>query len=198
MQGKSTEESITREYVIKNAKLDRSNQLEMEKEEPKAHTPSKDINFAMCTDDFKLTCLSGDDARNQPDEAIIEGYLNIGLKIYLVMTYFIDIFVETKEKIEIIYFTEYVGEGHCSSKGTSRNPTPNKGIRKEEIDFPLGADADNMNRTRLPSNESQEEDDYKNTNNADDVSSGMGKPPSTAFSAVSNVSTGQLIPTSGM
>ena len=86
MQGKSTEESITREYVIKNAKLDRSNQLEMEKEEPKAHTPSKDINFAMCTDDFKLTCLSGDDARNQPDEAIIEGYLNIGLKIYLVMT----------------------------------------------------------------------------------------------------------------
>ena len=56
----------------------------MEKEEPKAHTPSKDINFAMCTDDFKLTCLSGDDARNQPDEAIIEGYLNIGLKIYLV------------------------------------------------------------------------------------------------------------------
>ena len=84
MQGKSTEESITREYVIKNAKLDRSNQLEMEKEEPKAHTPSKDINFAMCTDDFKLTCLSGDDARNQPDEAIIEGYLNIGLKIYLV------------------------------------------------------------------------------------------------------------------
>ena len=88
MQGKSTEESITREYVIKNAKLDRSNQLEMEKEEPKAHTPSKDINFAMCTDDFKLTCLSGDDARNQPDEAIIEGYLNIGLKIYLVMTAF--------------------------------------------------------------------------------------------------------------
>ena len=86
MQGKSTEESITREYVIKNAKLDRSNQLEMEKEEPKAHTPSKDINFAMCTDDFKLTCLSGDDARNQPDEAIMEGYLNIGLKIYLVMT----------------------------------------------------------------------------------------------------------------
>ena len=54
-----------------------------------------------------------------------------------------------------------------------------------------------MNRTRLPSNESQEEDDYKNTNNADDASSGMGKPPSTAFSAVSNVSTGQLIPTSG-
>ena len=55
-----------------------------------------------------------------------------------------------------------------------------------------------MTRTRLPSNASQEEDDYKNTNNADDVSSGMGKPPSTAFSAISNVSTGQLIPTSGM
>ena len=55
-----------------------------------------------------------------------------------------------------------------------------------------------MSRTRLPSNESQEEDDYKNTNNADDASSGIGKPPSTAFSAVSNVSTGQLIPTSGM
>ena len=71
-------------------------------------------------------------------------------------------------------------------------------MRKEDIDFPLGAEADNMNRTRLPSNESQEEDDYKNTNNADDASSGMGKPPSTAFSAVSNVSTGQLIPTSGM
>ena len=90
-----------------------------------------------------------------------------------------------------------MGEGDCSSRRTSRNPTPNKGIRKEEIDFPLGAEADNMNRTRLPSNESQEEDDYKNTNNADDASSGIGKPPSTAFSAVSNVSTGQLIPTSG-
>ena len=55
-----------------------------------------------------------------------------------------------------------------------------------------------MTRTRLPSNASQEEDDYINTNNADDASSGMGKPPSTAFTSVSNVSTGQLIPTSGM
>ena len=99
MQGKSTEESITREYVIKNAKLDRSNQLEMEKEEPKAHTPSKDINFAMCTDDFKLTCLSGDDARNQPDEAIIEGYLNIGLKIYLVMNISLTFLLKRKKKL---------------------------------------------------------------------------------------------------
>ena len=99
MQGKSTEESITREYVIKNAKLDRSNQLEMEKEEPKAHTPSKDINFAMCTDDFKLTCLSGDDARNQPDEAIIEGYLNIGLKIYLVMNISLTFLLKRMKKL---------------------------------------------------------------------------------------------------
>ena len=103
-----------------------------------------------------------------------------------------------KEKVEIIYFTEYVGEDHCSSRGTSRDPTPNTGIRKEDIDFPLGAEADNMNHTRLPSNESREEDEYKNTNITDDASSGMGKPPSTAFSAISNVSTGQLIPTSGM
>ena len=57
----------------------------MEEEEPKAHTPNKDNNRAMCTDDFKLTCLSGDDAINQPDEAIIEGYLNIGLEIYLII-----------------------------------------------------------------------------------------------------------------
>ena len=99
MQGKSTEESITREYVIKNAKLDRSNQLEMEKEEPKAHRPSKDINFAMCTDDFKLTCLSGDDARNQPDEAIIEGYLNIGLKIYLVMNISLTFLLKRMKKL---------------------------------------------------------------------------------------------------
>ena len=91
-QGKPTEESITREYVIKNAKLDRSNQLEMEEEEPKAHTPNKDINFAMYTDDFKLTCIGGDVARNQPDEAMIKGYLNIGLKIYLIMTAFCIIF----------------------------------------------------------------------------------------------------------
>ena len=96
-QGKPTEESITREYVIKNAKLDRSNQLEMEEEEPKAHTPNKDINFAMYTDDFKLTCIGGDVARNQPDEAIIKGNMNIRLKIYLIMTalksYFIDTFI---------------------------------------------------------------------------------------------------------
>ena len=81
-QRKSAEENVTREYVIKNAKLDRSNQLEMEGEEPKPHTPNKDINIAMYTDDFKLTCIGGDVARNQPDEAIIKGYLNIGLKIY--------------------------------------------------------------------------------------------------------------------
>ena len=86
-QGKPTEESITREYVIKNAKLDRSNPLEMEEEEPKAHTPNKDINFAMCTDDYKLTCSAKDVASNQPDEDIIKGYLNIGLKIYLITFY---------------------------------------------------------------------------------------------------------------
>ena len=99
-QGKPTEESITREYVIKNAKLDISNQLEMEEEEPKAHTPNKDINFAMYTDDFKLTCIGGDVARNQPDEAIIKGYLNIGLKIYLIKNHILLIpLFKQKEKL---------------------------------------------------------------------------------------------------
>ena len=52
----------------------------MEEEEPKAHTPNKDINFARCTDDYMLTCSAKDVASNQPDEDIIKGYLNIGLK----------------------------------------------------------------------------------------------------------------------
>ena len=74
----------------------------MEEEEPKAHTPNKDINFAMCTDDYKLTCSAKDVASNQPDEDIIKGYLNIGLKIYLIMTAFYILLIplfKRKEKL---------------------------------------------------------------------------------------------------
>ena len=72
----------------------------MEEEEPKAHTPNKDINFARCTDDYKLTCSAKDVASNQPDEDIIKGYLNIGLKIYLIIILLIPIF-ERMEKLRL-------------------------------------------------------------------------------------------------
>ena len=78
----------------------------MEEEEPKAHTPNKDINFAMCTDDYKLTCSAKDVASNQPDEDIIKGYLNIGLKIYLIMTIVLPIF-ERMEKLSSFFCRIY-------------------------------------------------------------------------------------------
>ena len=72
--------------------------MEIEEEEPKGHTPNKDINFAMCTDDIKLKRIGGDVARNQRDEAIIKGYLNMGLLFGYPLYRFILIPLFTRKK----------------------------------------------------------------------------------------------------
>ena len=83
------------------------------------------------------------------------------------------------------------------SNDAQRKHTPETRLRKEDNDIPLGADADTMNPVNSSSGEYQDEEDFKRSSNGDDVSSYRGNAPSTAISTCSNVSTGQLIPSSG-
>ena len=78
-----------------------------------------------------------------------------------------------------------------------RKPTHETRLRREDNDIPLGGDADTMNPVKSSSGECQNEEDFKRSSNGDDVSSFRGNAPSTAISTCSNVSTGQLIPSSG-
>ena len=83
-----------------------------------------------------------------------------------------------------------------SSSFPSRKQTPDNNVRKEDVDIPLGADAGTLNHAENSVTESEEEEVVKR-NNIDDASSFRAKPPSTAMSTCSTISTGQLIPSSG-
>ena len=83
------------------------------------------------------------------------------------------------------------------SNDAPRKYTPETRPRRERNDIPLGADAYTMNPVKSSSGEYHEEEDFKSSSNGDDVSSFRGNAPSTAISTCSNVSTGQLIPSSG-
>ena len=102
-------------------------------------------------------------------------------------------------KIDILFIIDIEQERkyYGNSNVEIQNQTHYPELNKEDGDFPLGADADTMNRTKSRSNEYQEDRDDKNSGIVDDSPSFREPAPSTAISTCSNVSTGQLIPTSG-
>ena len=83
-----------------------------------------------------------------------------------------------------------------NSNFASRKQTPEQIQKKEDNEIPLGADADTLNQSESIAADYKEEDDGRR-NNIDETSSFRAKPPSTAMSTCSTISTGQLIPSSG-
>ena len=82
------------------------------------------------------------------------------------------------------------------SNFSSRKQTPDDAMKKEENEIPLGADADTLNQAE-PSVVKLEDEYIERRNNYEDTSSFRAKPPSTAMSTTSTISTSQLIPSSG-
>ena len=82
------------------------------------------------------------------------------------------------------------------SNFSSRKQTPVDAMKKEENEIPLGADADTLNQAEHSVVKSEEEY-IERRNDNEDTSSFRAKPPSTAMSTTSTISTSQLIPSSG-
>ena len=83
-----------------------------------------------------------------------------------------------------------------NSNFASRKQTPEQIQKKEDNEIPLGADADTLNQSESTVADYKEEDNEMR-NNIDETSEFRAKPPSTAMSTCSTISTGQLIPSSG-
>lgn len=83
-----------------------------------------------------------------------------------------------------------------NSNFASRKQTPEQSQKKEDNEIPLGADADTLNQSESAVAE-YKDDDNERRNNIDETSAFRAKPPSTAMSTCSTISTGQLIPSSG-
>ena len=83
-----------------------------------------------------------------------------------------------------------------NSNFASRKQTPEQSQKKEDNEIPLGADADTLNQSESAVAD-YKDDDNERRNNIDETSAFRAKPPSTAMSTCSTISTGQLIPSSG-